>query len=461
MRDYQPRYSSRASSSYFCLTTIPPPLQQPRFIPMCDLIKLDVGYQNYAWGKDAASSFVAKMKGLTNDKSGKMFAELWVGTHPSCPSKIADGNAQLLEDFLKEPENKKKYFSEAHQATDFRDTVPYLLKVLSIRTALSIQAHPCKKLAEELHAAKPDKYKDPNHKPELICALTTFEALCCFRPLGAIMAYLKCIPELAELVGADAVLGKYMVAPETELPASDSDAEKALLKAMMTNLYAVSEDIVTKALRLHLQRIEEKGAQCAEDELFARVYSQYPDDVGCWMVYFLNYVQMLPGEALFLSDSEPHAYVSGDGVEIMACSDNVVRAGLTPKWKDVSTLISMLKYDTTGLASARHEKKSSEDAAHWQVQYYQPPAQFPDFSLYRLQYEEASGNGTTSVTLPTIGLGFCLEGSVKVNGTTLIAGDCFAVPYGKMTCEADGSKALVFVASTNDLSDRKSSSREN
>ncbi|CAJ1011292.1 putative Phosphomannose isomerase type I [Leishmania naiffi] len=419
---------------------------------MSALIKLDASYQDYAWGKNAASSFVAKMKGLTEDQSGKMYAELWVGTHPSCPSKVANGSAQLLEDFLKDPENKKRYFSATHQSTNFRDTVPYLLKILSIRTALSIQAHPCKRLAEELHAAQPDKYKDPNHKPELICALTPFEALCCFRPLKDIIAYLKRIPQLAALVAADTVLGSYMMAPQSALPAADSDAERQSLKSLMTNLYAAPEDTVTKELRLHLRHIEEKGAQCAEDTLFVRVYKQYPDDVGCWMVYFLNYVQMVPGEALFLSDSEPHAYISGDGVEIMACSDNVVRAGLTPKWKDVPTLLSMLKYSTTGLASARFNKNCSEDAAQWQVQCYQPPAQFPDFCLYRMQYDHTSGSGTTSVTLPTIGLGFCLEGSARVNGTVVCAGDCFAVPYGKVTCQAEEMKALVFVASTNDLS---------
>ncbi|KAG5494704.1 hypothetical protein JIQ42_02319 [Leishmania sp. Namibia] len=419
---------------------------------MSELIKLDAGYQGYAWGKDASSSFVAKMKGMSNDTSGAKFAELWVGTHPNCPSKIADGSAQLLEDFLRQPENKQRYFSAAHQATNFRDTVPYLLKILSIRTALSIQAHPCKKLAEELHAAQPDKYKDPNHKPELICALTPFEALCCFRPLDAIIANLKKIPELMALVGGDAVLSQLIMAPAGALPASDSDEEKQALKSMMTKLYTAPEDAVAEALRLHLQRLHDRGAQCAEDDVFVRIYGQYPDDVGCWMVYFLNYVQMVPGEALFLSDSEPHAYISGDGVEIMACSDNVVRAGLTPKWKDVSTLISMLKYDTTGLASARHEKKSSEDAAQWQVQYYQPPAQFPDFSLFRMQYDHDSGSGTTSVTLPTIGLGFCLEGSAKVNDAIVKAGECFVVPYGKLTCQAEGTKTLLFVASTNDLS---------
>ncbi|KAG5496219.1 hypothetical protein JKF63_02520 [Porcisia hertigi] len=418
---------------------------------MSELIKIDAGYQNYAWGKDAASSFVAKMKGLENDASGKKYAELWVGTHPSCPSKLPGDNAKLLDEFLRVPENTKKYFSKLHQASSFRDTVPYLLKILSIGTALSIQAHPSKKLAEVLHAANPDKYKDPNHKPELICALTPFEALCCFRPLKAIIAYLKRIPELAALVDAGAVLRQYMTAPETELPAADSDAEKEALKALMSKLYGASEDVVTQALRRQLQRIEEEGAQCTEDSVFVRVYGQYPDDVGCWMVYFLNYVQLVPGEALFLSDSEPHAYISGDGVEIMACSDNVVRAGLTPKWKDVPTLLKMLRYDTTGLASARHPRKTSTDAEQWEVQFYQPPPQFPDFSLYRMQYNYSSGRHKTSLVLPTIGLGFCLEGSAKVNGTTVKAGECFAVPYGEVTCQAEETKALVFVASTNNL----------
>ncbi|KAG5470560.1 hypothetical protein LSCM1_01804 [Leishmania martiniquensis] len=421
-------------------------------------VKLDAGYQSYAWGKDASSSFVAKMKGMTNDTSGNMFAELWVGTHPNCPSKIAGGSAQLLEDFLRQPENSKRYFSAAHQASPFRGTVPYLLKILSIRTALSIQAHPCKKLAEELHAAHPDKYKDPNHKPELICALTRFEALCCFRPLKAIMDYLRRIPELKEVVGGEMVVDQYLRAPASALPAADSDEEKQALKSIMTKLYTASEEVVAKSLRLHLQRIHERGSPCGEDEVFVRVYRQYPDDVGCWMVYLLNYVQLVPGEALFLSDSEPHAYISGDGVEIMACSDNVVRAGLTPKWKDVPTLIRMLKYDTTGLASARHEKKNSEDAARWQVQYYQPPAHFPDFSLFRLQYDHRTGSGKTSVMLPTIGLGFCLEGSAKVNGMTVKAGECFVVPYGRLTCQAEEKKALVFVASTNNLASMKLSS---
>lgn len=419
---------------------------------MSQLVKLDAGYQNYAWGKDAASSFVAKMKGKTDDTSGKYYAELWVGTHPSCPSKLADGNHELLDDYLKSEAAQKIFFSPSHQSSRFKGTVPYLLKILSIRTALSIQAHPSKQLAERLHAERPDKYKDPNHKPELICALTAFEALCCFRPLEQVIAFLKMILPLRQLVAADAVLGNLITDASAVMPASDSAAEKEALKKLMEQLYAAPEADCTAALKQNRKKLQREGPMCVEDEIFLRLYDQYPNDVGCWMIYFLNYVQMTPGQALFLSDSEPHAYISGDGVEIMACSDNVVRAGLTPKWKDVATLLSMLKYSTTGLISARHERKRSKPSS-WEVQYYQPPSTFPDFSLYRLQNDDTSLTAVATVDLPTIGLGFCLEGSAMINGTAVKAGECFAVPYGKMTCGAiKGEKALVFVASTNSLS---------
>uniref|UniRef100_A0A0A9WMH9 Mannose-6-phosphate isomerase n=1 Tax=Lygus hesperus TaxID=30085 RepID=A0A0A9WMH9_LYGHE len=152
---------------------------------MASLIFLDAGVQNYAWGKPAASSFVAQMKQLSADHSGKMYAELWVGTHPSCPTHVlpsshslthqgSTAGLQTLEEYLKTGDHMQAFFSPAHQSSAFANTVPYLLKILSVNSALSIQAHPCKALAEKLHAQNPDKYKDPNHKPELLCALTPF-----------------------------------------------------------------------------------------------------------------------------------------------------------------------------------------------------------------------------------------------------------------------------------------------
>eukprot|EP00796_Vickermania_ingenoplastis_P013274 gene13274-9116_t len=413
-------------------------------------ILLDAGYQQYDWGKSASTSFVAKMKGLSGESDDKKFAELWVGTHPSCPTKLA-GTGETLDAFLKRDGNEAKFFSPAHQKSKFRGTVPFLLKILSIRTALSIQAHPCKSLAEKLFADNPSKYKDPNHKPELICGLTPMEALCSFRSLSDMAKFIKAIPQLGEVLNAKSILGP--VLDSNNFPPADSEEEKRYIKSLMEFLYALDPAVCTKALRSHLEKAKSKP-QFKEDEVFARTYEQYPDDVGCWMVYILNYVQMEPGQALFLRDSEPHAYISGDGVEIMACSDNVVRAGLTPKWKDVPTLINMLTYSTTGLRTARHERNTTENAAGWQVQYYQPPPTFPDFSIYRFQYEH-TGNTTSTVKLPTIGLGFCLEGSAKVNGVDVKATDVFAVPYGDVTVTANGEKCLLFISSTNDLSSSK------
>lgn len=413
-------------------------------------ILLDAGYQQYAWGKSASTSVVAKMKGLSGKPEEQKFAELWVGTHPSCPTRIAK-TGETLDEYLKKDENKAKFFSPAHSGSKFAGTVPYLLKILSIQTALSIQAHPCKSLAEQLFKKDPKNYKDPNHKPELICGLTPMEALCSFRSLSEVAVFVKAIPELASVLNAEVNFGSILTS--TNFPPADSEEEKQVLKSLMKYLYSLENDVNVKNLRSHLEKAKSQP-KFPEDKVFARLYEQYPDDVGCWMIYILNYVKMSPGQALFLRDSEPHAYISGDGVEIMACSDNVVRAGLTPKWKDVPTLLSMLTYSTTGLQTARHERKNEENEAKWQVQYYQPPSNFPDFSIYRFEYDH-SEKGTTDVQLPTIGLGFCIEGSAKVNGVDVKAKDCFAVPFGNVSVTANGEHCLLFISSTNNLVNSK------
>ncbi|ORC88321.1 phosphomannose isomerase [Trypanosoma theileri] len=404
---------------------------------MTNLVKLNCGVQHYDWGKAAADSFVARMKHETT--SDKKFAELWVGTHVNCPSRLLSG--ELLSDFLRQPAVASHFFSPIQQKQpEFRDTVPFLLKILSIRTALSIQAHPNKKLAEKLFRENPSKYKDPNHKPELIVALTHFEALCCFRPLKDILNMLQAVPSLTTLLSVSIANVKNM-------------SEKEAIKSLMTHMYTLDAEEHTKALREHAAAVSKKGKSAStEDLIFLRLMSQYPDDIGCWMIYFLNYVQMEPGEGLFLSDSEPHAYLFGDGVEIMASSDNVVRAGLTPKWKDVPTLLSMLKYSTNGLEQAFYSRYQNPDKEGWEVQQYCPPQEFPEFSLYRIEYSGQS-KGETCISIPTIGLGFCLAGECVVNGTPVVEGDCFAVPYGSVTCSANGH-CLLFIASMNNIFDK-------
>uniref|UniRef100_A0A182SBB7 mannose-6-phosphate isomerase n=1 Tax=Anopheles maculatus TaxID=74869 RepID=A0A182SBB7_9DIPT len=212
--------------------------------------------------------------------------------------------------------------------------LPFLLKVLSIRKALSVQVHPDKVEAEKLHRQFPDIYKDPNHKPELAIALTDFQALCGFRPYAEIDDVLKKSLELQELLG-ESVLAKFA--------ATDKSAVKIAYEQLMHS----GPDAVQRCIERIADRIrtEEDAEPCELRDLFCRLYADFGCDVGVLSIYFLNYLRLKPGQAIYLAANVPHAYLDGDCVECMACSDNVVRAGLTPKFKDVDTLLRLVAYD--------------------------------------------------------------------------------------------------------------------
>ena len=198
--------------------------------------------------------------------------------------------------------------------------LPFLFKVLSVNKALSIQAHPDKSLASQLHSTRPDIYKDPHHKPEMTIALGEFEALCGFKGEEEIRGSIEALPVLKEIA-----------------------KEWSGLKDSFTKVMNGGEKHVLKHYQFLLS-IQKERALTQEDMLFQSLYSQFPNDIGCLCAYFLNYIKLCTGEALFLAANEPHAYLKGDCIEVMAPSDNVVRAGLTPKYRDVSTLCNMLTY---------------------------------------------------------------------------------------------------------------------
>nr|XP_061813338.1 mannose-6-phosphate isomerase isoform X2 [Nerophis lumbriciformis] len=201
----------------------------------------------------------------------------------------------------------------------FQGKLPFLFKVLSVNTALSIQAHPNRELAARLHAQFPEHYPDNNHKPEMAIALTHFQGLCGFRPVEEILGFLKC--------------------------AAGKDTESS------------------------------------NGELLLRLHSQYPGDIGCFSIYFLNHMRLDPNQAMFLGANEPHAYLYGDCIECMACSDNTVRAGLTPKYIDVNTLCEMLNYSPA--PSAAKLFPPVQDSSDPCVTVYDPPV--PDFTVMRIQ----------------------------------------------------------------------------
>lgn len=276
------------------------------------LIPITGALKDYAWGLPATESFAAALheaNGADKPDPTRPAAELWLGTHPSGPAHAKSGGTL---------------------AAAVGADLPFLLKVLSVARPLSIQAHPDKIRAAKLHAARPDKYKDDNHKPEMCVALTPFEGMCNFRPAAELADALAATQPLSDLIGD---------AAKSFNAASGADELQAVFAALMR---ADPAD-VGAALNATLSLLDTRPHTPADD-LFLRLHNHYPGDVGCFCAYLLNHVRLAPGEALYMGANEPHAYLSGQCVEIMACSDNVVRAGLTPKFKDVEALVEMLTY---------------------------------------------------------------------------------------------------------------------
>lgn len=330
--------------------------------------------QNYEWGKKGLNSKVAQLQKSSNldfiiDEK-LPYAELWMGTHVNAPSVVKGTDEYLADVILKHPE----YLG--NEVLEQFGELPYLFKVLSVNKSLSIQAHPSKKHAEELHSKFPHIYKDPNHKPEMAIALTPFEALCGFRPLSEIKQFIKDIPELQYIIG-------------TDILNNESHLIENAFKAVLT----CSKDKLKSIINCLLSRFEDIGG-CQYQALFVdlvkKLHSEFPYDNGILMVYFLNYLKLKPHEAIFLGANEPHAYLFGDCIECMACSDNVVRAGLTPKLVDIDTLCSMLTYN--GEESEKKLFGSIQEDKFSVI--FKPPV--PDFAIIQIQVPGSEGHFSTT-----------------------------------------------------------------
>ncbi|PNW87389.1 hypothetical protein CHLRE_02g147650v5 [Chlamydomonas reinhardtii] len=342
------------------------------------MLQLRCAAQNYDWGRKYQDSEVAKLAHANGNEvdESKPFAELWMGAHPNGPSKVAATGESLASLLAAHP----AALLGARVAEHFGQ-LPYLFKVLSVSKALSIQSHPDKQLAERLHAEHPKMYADPNHKPEMALALSDFEALCGFSTTAELQARLAATPELAGLVGAE------QVAALAALPAGaagqDHPAAKQALKSAFTHLMTAPPAAVTEAVRSLVARLEAAqaaGAALSEHEALAlRLNAQFPDDVGIFSAFFLNIVRLPAGSAIYLPANEPHAYLAGELVECMAASDNVIRAGLTPKFKHADVLCESLTY-RQGLPDVLEGSPAGPGGS---VRVYQPP--FEEFELQKLE----------------------------------------------------------------------------
>ncbi|KFQ62984.1 Mannose-6-phosphate isomerase, partial [Pelecanus crispus] len=340
---------------------------------------LSCAVQSYSWGKVGMGSEVAKLLAssdpLIQIQPDRPYAELWMGAHPRGDAIIRDNRIpqKTLGQWI--TDNPACLGAKVKDA--FQGCLPFLFKVLSVNTALSIQAHPNKELAAKLHAQFPEHYPDTNHKPEMAIALTPFEGLCGFRPVEEIVSFLQ----------SKDGNGGWLRAEQLERSGSDDPrGVSAALRVCFTRLMKSEKKFFVDQLNMLVKRISQEVAEGKDTSgsngaLLLRLHSQYPGDIGCFTIYFLNLVRLEPGEAMFLGANEPHAYLHGDCVECMACSDNTVRAGLTPKFIDVLTLCEMLNY--TPAPSSSKIFPATQSQLDPSVYLYDPPV--PDFAIMRIE----------------------------------------------------------------------------
>jgi mannose-6-phosphate isomerase len=262
------------------------------------MLRVQGTIQNYPWGDVHA---IARFLG--SDPDGKPQAELWFGTHPSAPSNLADGRS--LERVA--------------------GPLPFLVKVLAAGTPLSLQVHPTAEQAAAGFAredaagipldAPQRTYRDPFHKPELVYALTTFEAVCGVAPVAATDSLLEALGPAAEAMRAALARG----------------GVAAAIEMLLVTRPGIGDLIDAAALH--------RDQRC---QWLVKLAQQYPDDPSAAIVLLLNYVSMRPGDAIYLGAGNLHAYLGGVGLEIMASSDNVIRCGLTSKYVDTAEVLRVL-----------------------------------------------------------------------------------------------------------------------
>ncbi len=290
----------------------------------------------YAWGSRTA---LAELLGDPAPADTPQ-AELWMGAHPKAPSLIEDnGKGISLADAI--ARNPAAMLGKI-VSDRFDDQLPYLFKVLAIDRPLSIQAHPDRVQAEKgfarenaLHIpldAPHRNYRDANHKPECICALTDFWALCGFRPVSQMIRLLQAACPRALALAIDAL----------KQP-SETVGLQQFFKALLT----MAEPRKRAAVEEAVSRAGVEGVEGAIGQWIIRLADAYPGDIGALAPLFMNLTCLSPGDALFLPAGRLHAYLEGTGVELMANSDNVLRGGLTTKHVDVAELLSILRFESS------------------------------------------------------------------------------------------------------------------
>lgn len=281
------------------------------------------------WGRLGQNSIIPGFIKLSNKESdNQRFSELWFGAHPSKPSVIDNRSNVNLNDLIVQHPIELLGYSVVDS---FGTELPFLFKILSIDKPLSIQIHPDRETAKELNAQCPERYPDANHKPEMAVAISEASLLYGFRAIDEVRSFLSSVPEFQLLLGD----------VQSLLSLSDTEFLQKTYSAIMR---ADKQKVKIASQELFI-RLSSKTNLSKEEKLLFKLADDYPDgDVGLFCFYILNLIVLQPREAIFIASGVLHAYLSGELIECMANSDNVIRGGLTEKFVDVETLLALSNY---------------------------------------------------------------------------------------------------------------------
>ncbi|CAM3253613.1 mannose-6-phosphate isomerase, class I [Stackebrandtia soli] len=394
---------------------------------------LDGAIRRYPWGSRTA---IAALQGRPMP-SATPEAELWFGAYESAPATLSDGRS--LTSYIGAdptgvlgPDSVKRFGSR----------LPFLLKVLAADEPLSLQVHPSREQAEEGFAREnedgvpPDSplrnYVDANHKPELLCAMADFEVLCGFRDPRHSASVL-------ERLGLGGLSSVVALLRQTDPVQALRETVTTLLTLPMDHHGALMQEAIGAAAPLAAGG----GDDASDFAMLIDLGKRYPNDPGVFVTLLLNHVTLRPGEAIYMPAGNPHAYLSGVGVEIMAASDNVLRGGLTRKHVDVPELLRVLDFRVLAEPLAR-PRTIAPGLAEW-------PVDVADFRLARLRLDQ--GAAETPIPIPGPKVLLCWSGQVRLDDgrrpitlrpgqagfASADAGDVYASGFGEVFCAGIGA----------------------
>ncbi|CAI6252766.1 unnamed protein product [Periconia digitata] len=368
------------------------------------VIQLRCECNQYPWGKQGSKSISATLCSKTPGTNFKIdentpYAEMWMGTYPELPSYVLE-TGENLQDVI--DEHSHDLIGRNVIQKFGHKNLPFLPKVLSIAKALPLQLHPNKALSAKLHEKNPNQFTDPNHKPEIALALGDFEAFCGFKPLEDIKRILELAPLQAFL-------------PDIKKPDFDDQSLKHVVRTMLL----ASADAVKKTTDALLELPKEQfGKDTYIPDLIPRLAKQYDQtDNGILVALItMNYLQLKAGDSIYIPADGIHAYLSGDIIECMARSNNVLNTGFCPRADrdSIDMFTSCLTFSPHNVEESMLRPKQSDKAKSGKTQLYAPP--MSEFNMLATELKDGEDETISAVDGPSIMICTKGEGTMKADG---------------------------------------------